>query len=191
MKDNIILIGFMGSGKTSVGIRLSYQLKRTMIDTDKWIEQKQKRTVSEIFAQSGEEAFRMMETDCLKELIRTADKQIISVGGGLPMKEENHALLRELGTVFYLSATPETVYERLKTDTTRPLLQVEDPEERIRTLLKRRAPVYEACADVVLDVSDRSFDEILEQIGKELRLNKLLDSNLFNQEFVPKRHKFY
>ncbi|MDE7404076.1 MAG: shikimate kinase [Lachnospiraceae bacterium] len=191
MKDNIILIGFMGSGKTSVGIRLSYQLKRTMIDTDKWIEQKQKRTVSEIFAQSGEEAFRMMETDCLKELIRTADKQIISVGGGLPMKEENHALLRELGTVFYLSVTPETVYERLKTDTTRPLLQVEDPEERIRTLLKRRAPVYEACADVVLDVSDRSFDEILEQIGKELRLNKLLDSNLFNQEFVPKRHKFF
>lgn len=191
MKDNIILIGFMGSGKTSVGIRLSYQLKRTMIDTDKWIEQKQKRTVSEIFAQSGEEAFRMMETDCLKELIRTADKQIISVGGGLPMKEENHALLRELGTVFYLSATPETVYERLKTDTTRPLLQVEDPEERIRTLLKQRAPVYEACADVVLDVSDRSFDEILEQIGKELRLNKLLDSNLFNQEFVPKRHKFF
>ncbi len=191
MKDNIILIGFMGSGKTSVGIRLSYQLKRTMIDTDKWIEQKQKRTVSEIFAQSGEEAFRMMETDCLKELIRTADKQIISVGGGLPMKEENHALLRELGTVFYLSATPEAVYERLKTDTTRPLLQVEDPEERIRTLLKQRAPVYEACADVVLDVSDRSFDEILEQIGKELRLNKLLDSNLFNQEFVPKRHKFF
>ncbi|MBD5464050.1 MAG: shikimate kinase [Lachnospiraceae bacterium] len=191
MKDNIILIGFMGSGKTSVGIRLSYQLKRTMIDTDKWIEQKQKRTVSEIFAQSGEEAFRMMETDCLKELVRTADKQIISVGGGLPMKEENHALLRELGTVFYLSATPETVYERLKTDTTRPLLQVEDPEERIRTLLKQRAPVYEACADVVLDVSDRSFDEILEQIGKELRLNKLLDSNLFNQEFVPKRHKFF
>lgn len=174
MKDNIILIGFMGSGKTSVGIRLSYQLKRTMIDTDKWIEQKQKRTVSEIFAQSGEEAFRMMETDCLKELIRTADKQIISVGGGLPMKEENHALLRELGTVFYLSVTPETVYERLKTDTTRPLLQVEDPEERIRTLLKQRAPVYEACADVVLDVSDRSFDEILEQIGKELKKNEII-----------------
>ena len=116
----------------------------------------------------------MMETDCLKELIRTADKQIISVGGGLPMKEENHDLLRELGTVFYLSVTPETVYERLKTDTTRPLLQVEDPEKRIRTLLKQRAPVYEACADVVLDVSDRSFDEILEQIGKELKKNEVI-----------------
>lgn len=169
MKDNIILIGFMGSGKTSVGIRLSYQLKRTMIDTDKWIEQKQKQTVSEIFARSGEEAFRRMETDCLKELIRTADKQIISVGGGLPMKEENHGLLKELGTVFYLRATPEAVYDRLKTDTTRPLLQVEDPRERIRTLLELREPVYEACADVTLDVSDKSFDEILEQIGRELK----------------------
>lgn len=174
MKDNIILIGFMGSGKTSVGIRLSYQLKRTMIDTDKWIEQKQKQTVSEIFAQSGEEAFRRMETDCLRELIRTADKQIISVGGGLPMKEENHAYLKELGTVFYLRITPEAVYERLKTDTTRPLLQVENPEERIRILLKQRAPVYEACADVVLDVSDRSFDEILDQIGKELEKNEAI-----------------
>ena len=169
MKDKIILIGFMGSGKTSVGIRLSYQLKRTMIDTDKWIEQKQKKTVSEIFAQSGEETFRRMETDCLKELISTAEKQIISVGGGLPVREENHRLLKELGQVFYLRVTPETVYERLKADTTRPLLQVEDPEGRIRSLLERRTPVYEACADVVLDVSDLSFDEILDQIGEELK----------------------
>ena len=71
MKDNIILIGFMGCGKSSVGIRLSYQLRRTMIDTDKWIEQRQKKTISQIFQESGEEAFRQMETECLKELIRT------------------------------------------------------------------------------------------------------------------------
>lgn len=164
MKDNIILIGFMGSGKTSVGIKLSYQMKRTMIDTDKWIEQKQKMTVSEIFAASGEEAFRRMETECLKELIKTADRQIISVGGGLPMREENHGLLKELGRVVYLRVTPEAVYERLKNDTTRPLLQVEEPMERIRTLLAGRAPVYEKCADVVVEVSDKSFEEIIEQI---------------------------
>lgn len=164
MKDNIILIGFMGSGKTSVGIKLSYQMKRTMIDTDKWIEQKQKMTVSEIFAASGEEAFRRMETECLKELIKTADRQIISVGGGLPMREENHGLLKELGRVVYLKVNPEAVYERLKNDTTRPLLQVEEPMERIRTLLAGRAPVYEKCADVVVEVSDKSFEEIIEQI---------------------------
>lgn len=165
MKDNMILIGFMGCGKTSVGIKLSYQMKRTMIDTDKWIEQKQKMTVSEIFASYGEQEFRRMETECLKKLIASADHQIISAGGGLPLKEENHRLLKELGRVFYLKASPETVYERLKNDTTRPLLQVKDPKERIRTLLFEREPVYEACADVIVDVSGKSFDEILEYIS--------------------------
>lgn len=164
MKDNIILIGFMGSGKTSLGIKLSYQMKRTLIDTDKWIEQKQKMTVSEIFVSFGEEAFRQMETECLKKLIKTADRQIISVGGGLPMREENHGLLKELGRVVYLKVTPEAVYERLKNDTTRPLLQVENPMERIRTLLAVRAPVYERCADVIVEVSDKSFEKIIEQI---------------------------
>lgn len=166
MKDNIILIGFMGCGKSSVGIRLSYQLRRTMIDTDKWIEQRQKKTISQIFQESGEEAFRQMETECLKELIRTADRQIISVGGGLPMREKNHELLKELGRVFYLKVTPETVYERVKNDTTRPLLQVEDPMERIRTLMEKRAPVYEACADVILEASDLTLEEITEKIER-------------------------
>ena len=166
MKDNIILIGFMGCGKSSVGSRLSYQLRRTMIDTDKWIEQRQKKTISQIFQESGEEAFRQMETECLKELIRTADRQIISVGGGLPMREENHELLKELGRVFYLKVTPETVYERVKNDTTRPLLQVEDPMERIRTLMEKRAPVYEACADVILEASDLTLEEITEKIER-------------------------
>lgn len=164
MKDNIILIGFMGSGKTSVGIKLSYQMKRIMIDTDKWIEQKQKMSVSEIFAAFGEEEFRRMETRCLERLMECADHQIISAGGGLPMRKENHPLLKELGKVFYLRVSPETVYERLKNDTTRPLLQVENPKERIRTLLLDRGPVYEACADVIIDVSELSFDEILENI---------------------------
>lgn len=164
MKDNIILTGFMGCGKTSVSIKLSYQMKRTMIDTDKWIEQKQKMSVSEIFDVYGEDAFRRMETDCLKELIRTADRQIIAVGGGLPVREENHDLLKKLGRVIYLKVTPEVVYSRLKTDTSRPLLQVEDPLERICFLMQQRAPVYEKCADVIIDVSELSFEEIISQI---------------------------
>lgn len=169
MKDNIILIGFMGSGKSSIGKRLSYQLRRTMIDTDKWIEQRQKMTVSQIFDEYGEAAFRKMETECLKELILSAHEQIISVGGGLPMREENHDLLKQLGTVVYLKIMPQAVYERLKGDTTRPLLKVEDPMERIRQLLKERAPVYEACADIVLEVSNRSFDEILQELGERIK----------------------
>ena len=80
------------------------------------------------------------------------------------MRKENHPLLKELGKVFYLRVSPEVVYERLKNDTTRPLLQVENPRERIRTLLLERGPVYEACADLVIDVSELSFEEILDSI---------------------------
>lgn len=167
MKDNVILIGFMGCGKTSVGIRLSYSLKRTIIDTDKWIEKKQNMTISEIFERNGEPSFRQMETDCIKELINTAEGQIISTGGGLPVREKNHDLLKELGRVYYLKVTPETVYERLKDDTTRPLLQGADPRARIEELLLKRAPFYEKCADVVIEVSNKNFDEIIAEIVKE------------------------
>lgn len=164
MKDNIILTGFMGCGKTSVGIRLSYALRRTMIDTDKWIEKKMNKTVSEIFAKEGEAAFRQMETECIKELTATQDHQIISTGGGMPVKEENRILLKELGHVYYLRVTPEAVYERLKGDTTRPLLQGENPKAKIKELLLGRSACYEEGADAIIDVSDKSFEEIIEKI---------------------------
>lgn len=166
-KDNIILTGFMGCGKSSVGFRLSYYLRRTLLDTDKWIEKKQGMSISEIFDKYGESAFRQMETDCLKELLNTAEHQIIATGGGLPIKEENHALLKELGTVYYLKVTPEVVYERLKGDTTRPLLQGDNPKGKIEELLRARETVYEQCADYVVEVSCKSFEEILEEIAQK------------------------
>ncbi len=166
MKDNIILTGFMGCGKTSVGIRLSYTLRRTLIDTDKWIEKKQGKTVSEIFASEGEEAFRRMESECIRELIGTAEGQIISTGGGLPVRKENRKLLKKLGTVYYLEVTPECVYERLKGDTTRPLLQGENPREKIRELLEAREAFYQEGADVVIEVSAKSFEDIITEIVK-------------------------
>lgn len=119
---NVILTGFMGCGKTSVGLKLSYRLRRTVIDTDREIEREEKRTISDIFAADGESYFRDRETVCLRKLIESAGNQIISVGGGLPLREENRRLLHELGQVFYLRATGETIYARLKGDTTRPLL---------------------------------------------------------------------
>lgn len=164
MKNNIILIGFMGCGKTSTGIRLSYALRRTLIDTDKWIEKKQKMSISELFASKGEACFRKMETDCIRELIRTEDNRIIATGGGLPLRKENARLLAELGSIYYLRITPEIVYERLKYDTTRPLLQGEDPKGKIRALLEQRAPLYEACADHVIDVGEKNFGEIIDEI---------------------------
>ena len=164
MKNNIILIGFMGCGKSSIGIRLSYTLKKTIIDTDKWIEKKQNMSIPEIFEKRGEEAFRQMETECLRQLIPASDNQIIATGGGLPVREENHALLKQLGRVYYLRVTPEAVYERLKGDDTRPLLQVEEPMVRIRELLGRREASYRKCADAVIETSQRDFDEIISEI---------------------------
>lgn len=161
---NVILIGFMGSGKTTVGLRLSYRLRKAVIDTDTEIEREEKRTVSDIFAEEGEEYFRRKETACLEKLLRSVNNHIISAGGGLPLREENRRLLHELGQVFYLRANAGTIYERLKGDTTRPLLQCSDPGKKIRTMMGQRDSFYMDAADVVIQVDDKSFDQILSEI---------------------------
>ncbi len=161
---NIILIGFMGCGKSTIGVKLSYRLRRPVLDTDKLIEKEEGRTISEIFETDGEEYFRNMETECIKKLILTVHNQIISVGGGLPMREVNHVLLKELGMVVYLRARAETIYERVKHDKSRPLLQCDDPKEKIRTLMEQRAAAYECASDVIVDVDNKDFDTILDEI---------------------------
>ncbi len=158
---NLVLIGFMGSGKTSVGVRLSYLQKCDIVDTDKLIEDREGKSISEIFATEGEEAFRDKETKLLKELAGSLHGKILSVGGGTPIREENRRLLKQIGTVVYLRICPETVYERLKGDNTRPLLQCENPLERIAALLAGRREVYEDAADVVVDVDGLAMEEVL------------------------------
>lgn len=166
---NVILIGFMGCGKSSVAVKLSYRMKQSVTDTDKLIEKKQGKTITEIFAQEGEEAFREMETEALKSLKETAKNQIISVGGGVPVKEENRILMKEIGKVVYLRARPETLYERVKDDTGRPLLQCDDPLDKIKTLLEERKEAYEAAADLIVDVDDKNYGQILYEIERGMR----------------------
>lgn len=161
---NVILIGFMGCGKTTVGIRLSYRIRQVLEDTDKRIEREQGRAISEIFSSEGEEYFRDLETQLLHRLRRDKFSRVISTGGGLPMREENRKLLRELGTVVYLRIKPETVYSRLKNDKTRPLLQCEDPLSRIRELMELRSPLYEEAAHVVIDVDDMNMEQVVTSI---------------------------
>ncbi|MBR6615562.1 MAG: shikimate kinase, partial [Lachnospiraceae bacterium] len=105
-----VLIGFMGSGKTSVGIELSYVLRRTFSDTDTMIECREGRRIREIFETNGEGFFREKETQLLRELSTSLHDKILSVGGGTPIREENAELLRQIGTVIYLRIRPETVY---------------------------------------------------------------------------------
>lgn len=161
---NVVLIGFMGCGKTTMGIKLSYKIQRTMEDTDKWIERKEGRTIKEIFATDGEEAFRRMETDCLKKLAEDKGFRIISTGGGLPTREENKEPLKALGHVLYLKMSPQEAYRRLKGDTERPLLQCEDPLLKITELIEKRNPCYEACADSVIFVDKKTVEEVLDEM---------------------------
>lgn len=162
---NIILIGFMGCGKTSVGKRLSQTLECDFLDTDELIEQQQKRSISEIFATDGETAFREMETECLKSLLKQpGDGFVLSVGGGLPIREANRSLLKELGDVILLQVSPDVVYKRLRNDKTRPLLQDKNPRGRILDLMSARKSFYEDAATHIVDVDERTFDEIVADI---------------------------
>ncbi len=161
---NIILIGFMGAGKSTVGRVLSRRLYRQLLDTDAMIEARAGMTVSEIFASLGEEAFRGTETEVLKGLRQLKNPVIISTGGGMPLREENRTALRELGCVVYLRVQPETVCERLAEDDSRPLLAGGDRRQKVETLLARRGPVYEAAAHLIVDADGRTPEEIAEEI---------------------------
>lgn len=183
------MIGFMGSGKTTVGLKLSYRLKMPVEDTDKLIERREGRSVSEIFAAEGEEYFRRQETALLKELSEKKYGRIYSVGGGMPVRPENRLLLKRLGTVVYLRISPETVYERLKNDTERPLLQCADPLGRIRQLMEDRREAYESCADFTVDVDQAGPGEIVAGIAEETEKMKLLVINGPNINFLGIREK--
>ncbi len=169
--ESIVLIGFMGSGKTTVGISLSYKLQCTLNDTDKMIEKQEGRSISEIFAAEGEPYFRKEETRLLEKLKEKKGRQIYSVGGGTPLREENRRLLGELGRVVYLKVSPETVYERLKGDVTRPLLQGDDPMGKIKTLLHEREDLYRRAADEVICVDGKKTPQVAEEILALLKQN--------------------
>ena len=167
-RESIILIGFMGSGKTTVGMRLSYKIRRPVEDLDKMIERREACTISELFATKGEEYFREKETELLRELVRKKRQGILSAGGGTPMRQQNRDLLKQLGTVVYLRVRPETVYGRLKWDKSRPLLQCKDPLSRIQELMESRAGAYESCADIIVDADELDLDEIQNRILRRL-----------------------
>lgn len=180
MKDNIILIGFMGSGKTTLGLKLSYRLRMPVEDTDKLIEQREERSISDIFKEDGEEYFRKKETELLREISARNYARIISVGGGTPVREENRPLLKKCGTVVWLRIKPETVYERLKGDTTRPLLACDDPPAKIRSLMESRRAAYEESADIIVDVDRDETEEIINQIVAEIKAYKKAKDNTEN-----------
>lgn len=165
-KKNIILIGYMGTGKSTLGRKAAKALGYRFIDTDVRIEEEEGSTISEMFSQKGEEYFRRCETDLLKRLETEPGGMILATGGGLPMRQENAACLKRLGVVIYLKASVETLIERLQGDTKRPLLSEGDLRDKIEAMLKIRGPVYEALADFCLETDRMTFYEMISEMEK-------------------------
>jgi len=161
---NIVLVGFMGTGKTEVGKILSKKLGYALIDADTEIEKRQNMAITEIFRQQGEPAFRDIEADVIKQL-SGMKKNVISTGGGAVLRQENIDNLRANGVIVCLSATPETILQRTSVNNDRPLLQTENPLQKIKELLEYRRPYYEK-ADIMIDTENKSPLEVAEEIIK-------------------------
>jgi shikimate kinase len=169
---NVFLVGYRGSGKTTVAAAIAERLGWTWIDADAHLERQQRRTIKQIFADEGEAAFRDLEAGILSQ-IATADRQIVALGGGVVLRDENRNRLKEHGKVVWLKAPAEVLFQRIAADATtaerRPNLTAQGGIEEIRTLLARREPLYTAVADLHVD-ADRPPAEIADTIIAKLNL---------------------
>ena len=159
---NISLIGMMGSGKTCIGELLAKLLNMSFVDTDEQIIKTKKISINQIFAQKGETYFREMETATLKNVLNY-NNQIISTGGGIIKSDENLSLLKEKSVVFYLKASPDIIFKRIKNNEERPLLNVENMKDKIKTILQERISQYEK-AQYIIVTDDKSPIEIANEI---------------------------
>ena len=168
--QNIVLVGFMGCGKTTIGRELHQRLGFPLADMDHVIEERASMTISEIFANQGEAAFRDMETRLLQEFVDEGESgRIISTGGGVVGRPENRELIRRLGYVVWLDAPLKVVLDRTRRSRTRPLLQGENPEDRVRCLMEERRPLYGEVADLKLDTSGLDSGELATGILESAR----------------------
>ena len=166
-KNNIFLIGFMGVGKSTMARRLAQHLKMELVEMDETIEAKQGMTINEIFAQKGEDGFRNIES-ALVERISKRENMVVSCGGGAVLRADNVQNMKKSGKIVFLTATPQTIFERVRYSTNRPLLNGNMNVEYIETLMEKRRSVYEAAADIVVTTDGKSEEELLEVLKKNI-----------------------
>jgi shikimate kinase len=162
----IVLMGFMGTGKSEVGRRLAQRLGRAFVDTDQLVEEHAGKRIPAIFAEDGELAFRALERAAVAEAAGRGGA-VIALGGGAVLDPENVGCLREAGILVYLTARPEVILGRVADGANRPLLR-DDPRATVTRLLAERGPVYAAAADVTVDTSERTADEVVGEIQQAL-----------------------
>jgi shikimate kinase len=169
MKNNIVLTGFMGTGKTAVGQALAKRLNRQFIEVDSKIEQMAGKSISDIFKDNGEIYFRELEIGAIKQAA-AGKKQVIACGGGVVLNTINIDRLRETGVIINLVASPQMILKRTSGNAgSRPLLDVQQPAERIRELLKFRKPFYDKAADLIINTSKLNIDTVADKIIDRLK----------------------
>lgn len=161
--ENIVLIGFMGTGKTSVGKLIASRLGYEFVDTDQLVVQRNGLEITDLFRQHGEAFFRDEETLALKTL-QGRNGLVIATGGGIIVRQENVALLKQLGFIAWLTATRDVIYSRVSLNDKRPLLQTEDPHRTIDDLLDARKPLYSEAAQFMIDSSTLPHPRIADMI---------------------------
>lgn len=169
MQENIILVGLMGAGKSTIGKQLARRLKLEFFDSDRYLEEKTGVSIPTIFSIEGESGFRDREEEVIAELT-TKQGIILATGGGSILREANRQRLMQSGVVIYLKASPEQLYERIKHDTTRPLMQTAHPLQTLRDLLKTREPFYIEVADLIILSGRQRLSAVLRDIQTKLPL---------------------
>ena len=159
---NIVLVGFMGTGKSVVGRVIAQKLEFHFIDTDDVIEQTSKAKISDIFAEHGEVYFRDLESQAVKS-VALMKNQVVATGGGVVLRSSNIDLLRTGGPIFCLNATPKAIWDRVRSSRSRPLLRGPEPLKKIETLLDKRAPYY-ALADHQIETTGVAVDRVADEI---------------------------
>jgi shikimate kinase len=167
-RTNIVLIGFMGSGKTSIGRLVAHRLGFQFIDTDSIIVDRAGMQVAEIFARHGEAWFRDQESAALRSL-GIVNRAVISTGGGVVLRDENRMLLRNLGFVAWLTANEDVLFERVSRNKKRPLLHTPDPRATVHELLTTRRPLYEEAAQFTVDSSELTHEAAADLLIAEAR----------------------
>lgn len=170
-RSNIILIGFMGTGKTAIGKRLAQTMGKQFIDTDKEIEKVTGMTISQIFNRHGEIRFRSEEKLAVKKACSRSNA-VIATGGGAVIDDDNIKMMKSCGRILCLTARPEVIQARIKRKDNRPLLQRDKSLERINDLLTDRKVYYKKCAEGFFDTSDDEHEQVVEHIITFLRSEK-------------------
>ena len=163
LNEHIFLIGFMGCGKSTNARYLSKMVETEQMEMDQKIVEEQGMTITDIFSKYGEQHFRDLETELIRSMKEKAP-MVVSCGGGAVLREENVSLMKECGKIVLLTAAPETIYERVRYSTDRPILNGNMTVEYIAELMDKRKPKYEAAADVVVSTDMKNTREICEEI---------------------------